>query len=233
MKRFISWTAVLGLSCLVTGLHAESKKITYFGEVEYLTYSDAFEEKENTFNEWGWNIKTSGGAGVRAGILKTTLVKGLQMGGSLGYILGPSFEGNRSDVVESLDVEGHVVGYVEIKSKVKDESNIWRLMAESKYSVPLGDRFQARLGFGIGVAMLHIEENISNELVGGPSFGSENHSLNTTKITWEIGPGIAYVSGNIGIELALTYSQMPTAINNMTFQEFDWNPLGIRLGVEF
>jgi hypothetical protein len=53
------------------------------------------------------------------------------------------------------------------------------------------------------------------------------------KLTWEVGPAIAFVTEKVGVELALTYAQMPTAKNSQTFQEFKWNPFGIRLGVEF
>ncbi|MBL8024731.1 MAG: hypothetical protein JNK54_10720 [Elusimicrobia bacterium] len=63
--------------------------------------------------------------------------------------------------------------------------------------------------------------------------GSYKTSITTTKFTWEIGPAIAYVTEKMGVELALTYSQMPSAEDMNSFQKFDWNPFGIRLGVEF
>jgi hypothetical protein len=246
MNRSYLKPGMLGLIFFAMGLHAKEKKIIYFGQVEYLTYSDAFNKNEDKFNDWVnrasedleayesvGNTKNSGGAGVRVGALAMTPVKGLQIGGSLGYIMGPEFEGKASISSYALDEFGNPAAPYTIEHSVKDESDVWRVMAESKYTVPIGEKFQARLGFGFGVASLHIEEKVSDKIVGGSTINSENHSISTTKLTWEIGPAIAYGSSSMGIELALTYSQMPTAKDSRSFQEFNWNPFAILLGVEF
>lgn len=233
MNRWKLFLGILVVGCVVRGVQAEDKMVSFFGGIEYLTYSDAFEDKEGSLNDLGLNPTTSGGVGFRAGALFQTSVKGLKVGGSLGYILGPSIEGNRSYILDSLDINGDVVGTVEVQNTKKDESDVWRAMAETKYSVPLGNRVHARLGFGLGLATLHIENNSSWKIVETGGGESTSHSLKTTKLTWEIGPAIAYVGDTIGVELALTYAQMPSAEDMNTFQKFDWNPFGIRLGVEF
>jgi opacity protein-like surface antigen len=141
--------------------------------------------------------------------------------------MGPKFE---DSTTYSYDNGGLVV--YDATEKDETESNVWRLMAEAKYSYPLGEKFQARLGLGLGLASLKVENKYYYE---DDVFGaySENNSITTTKLTWEIGPAIAFVTDQIGVELALTYSQMPSAEDMNTFEKFDWNPFGIRLGVEF
>lgn len=242
MKRWTLLSAVLAVCCSAMGLRAEEKKITYFGAIEYLTYSDAFKEAEDAKNKLADSLesfpfisdvttdkKTTAGAGVRIGALIASPVKGLQFGGSLGYILGPRFKGTVNDVDSLMTPLSPPLSE---KTQEKIESNLWRLMAESKYSVPLGEKFQARLGFAIGVANLKIKDTKTYENSEGFS-ESTSKSISTTKLTWEIGPAIAYVTKKVGVELALTYAQMPTAEDKHTFQQFKWNPFGIRLGVEF
>jgi hypothetical protein len=236
-------SAVIAVTCIASGLHAEYKKLTFFGQAEYLTYSDAFEKRENVFNDMitqdtNWvdantsltsSKKSAGGVGFRIGAMAPTPVKGLTIGGSFGYIMGPSFEGKETfayDDGTSVQTDAY---------KWKDESKLWRYLGESKYSVPLGEKLQARVGFAIGLASLKVSEKFSSDSNGDFYNGSysETHSNTTLKLTWEIGPAIAYVTDQIGVELALTYSQMPGAVDKNTFQEFNWNPFGIRLGVEF
>lgn len=258
MKRWKLLSGAVVVGCIAMGVHAEDKKVTFFGAIEYLTYSDAFEKNEKAFNdgskiataseiEWGpgdghdinnldadqtltSDTKKSDGTGFRIGALALTPVKGLKVGGSLGYVMGPSFEGN-----QTVNADNGVDSYSD-HYKWKDESNLWRVMAESKYSYPLGEKFQARLGFAIGVASVKVTEKYSNDYSDSDGFttsASSNQSMTTTKLTWEVGPAIAFVTEKVGVELALTYAQMPTAKNSQTFQEFKWNPFGIRLGVEF
>lgn len=243
MKRWKLLSVMVAVSCVAMGVRAEDKKITFFGQVEYLTYSGAFDKQQDKFNEviaddsvgldettekLSSNSDTAGGAGFRIGALAVTPVKGLKVGGSVGYILGPSFKAN-----ENYSFDDGFVAWTE-DMKWKDESHLWRFLAESKYSVPMGEKFQARLGVGLGFAILNVKDKYSSVSSGffTDSYSTED-SLTTTKFTWEIGPAIAYVTNNIGVELALTYSQMPSAENTQTFQKFDWNPFGVRLGVEF
>ncbi len=256
MKRWKLMLATAVVGSIAMGVRAEDKKIKFFGQVEYLTYSDAFEEKENAVNKrfdqfrdqlaipdevMTTKTDTSNGLGFRLGALTSSPLKGLTIGASLGYILGPSFEAKLDGTYD----DG--TDYGTVNEKWESKSNVWRLMAESKYSVPISEKFQARLGFGIGFAKLQIKDTYSRDVTGDlqggdyddPSYPlypyQTNHdkTINTTKFTWEIGPAIAFVTDQIGVELALTYSQMPSAENIETFQKFDWNPFGIRLGVEF
>ncbi|MBK8575448.1 MAG: outer membrane beta-barrel protein [Elusimicrobia bacterium] len=239
MKRWKLMLATAVVGSIAMGVRAEDKKIKFFGQIEYLTYSDAFEKLEKS-NDEGLSLAqansdysgisrdkdTASGTGFRIGALAATPMKGVSVGGSLGYIMGPEYN----------DTVGYTYddGFDSYTAKEKDEneSNLWRLMAEAKYSYPMGEKFQARLGLGLGFANLKVENKYSYEDDSRDSF-SENKSISTTKLTWEIGPAIAYVGEKIGVELALTYSQMPSAENMETFQEFDWNPFGVRLGVEF
>ncbi len=232
--------------CMAVGVRSEGNKITYFGAVEYLTYSDAFKEKEDAFNETVSQLKnsltagqtltsnteSSGGVGFRVGALANVPTKGFQIGGSLGYIIGPSFIGNINFPLETLDIYGNPVGTTQVEIEQEENSSVIRLMTESKYCHSFGKNIQVRLGVGIGIANLHLEGKSSDQ-IGSETVRSEFHSSNSIKLTWEIGPAIAYVTENLGIELALTYSQVPSAKNTETFREFDWNPFGVRLGVEF
>lgn len=243
MKRWRLFSTVLAVSCVAAGLRAEYKKLTFFGQAEYLTYSDAFEKNEEAFDKMvdadrgdlgadetlSSNKKTAGGVGFRIGALARTPIKGLTVGGSFGYIMGPSFEGKETFVFDDGS------DFQTAAFKWKDESKLWRYMAESKYSLTLGEKIQGRLGFAIGLASLKVTEKFNADYSGDFINGSftDKHSITTMKLTWEIGPAIAYVTDQIGVELALTYSHMPDAENKNTFQEFNWNPFGVRLGVEF
>lgn len=243
MKRWRLLSAVLAVSCVAPGLRAEYKKLTFFGQAEYLTYSDAFEKNEKLFNEMVGadraslsadesltsDTKSKGGVGFRIGAMAKTPVEGLTVGGSLGYIMGPRFEGK-----ENILLDDGVVTQSSTE-KWEDESKLWRYMAETKMSVPVGEKFQARIGFAIGAAALKVTEKITASESGDLANGSitSKHSISTMKLTWEIGPALAYVTDQLGVELALTYSHMPDAEDLNTFQEFKWNPFGVRLGVEF
>ncbi len=236
LGRILSTSIVVSFFAL--GLRAEYKKITFFGQAEYLTYSDAFEKAENSFNQMvnktaadtaGFgtvtsNVKTSGGAGFRIGAFAPSPLKTLMVGGSLGYVAGPSFKGEEKI---QYDDESHY------NTTSEDTAKLWRYMGETKYSVPLGNKFQARLAFALGIAALKVKHKVTVDDSDAPGPVTTDHSISTMKLSWEIGPAIAYVTDRIGVELALTYAQMPSAENSNTFKQFDWNPFGVRLGVEF
>ncbi len=175
------------------------------------------------------NVASSALKSSSRSALALTPVKGLKVGGSLGYIMGPSFEGK-----ETIVFNDGVATQTDVY-KWKDESKLWRYMAESKYSLPLGEKIQGRLGFAIGLASLKVTEKFNWDSSGdsGNDSSTNKQSITTMKLTWEIGPAIAYVTDQLGVELALTYSHMPEAENKNTFQEFNWTPFGVRLGVEF
>lgn len=236
MNRWKLLLAAAVVGSVAMGVRAEDKKVTFFGQVEFLTYSDAFEKAEEHWDkvialdtegvdDFGGSIssdkKTEGGIGVRLGALLATPVKGVSVGGSLGFINGPSFEGN-----EVLDGDTY-------SDKIK--SQVIRALVESKYSLPMGKNFQARLGLGLGLAQVEVEHDFVN---GGnvqehPDYSvSGGSTARYTKMTWEVGPAIAFVSEKVGVELAVTYSQIPS-VKSDQFQEFKWNPIGVRLGVEF
>ena len=234
------FSATCVISSATMAIHAEERRVHYFGQIEYLTYSDAFKKVENNWDSWmaviGGTLdpgdslssdkKTTGGAGGRLGALVTTPIKGFSLGGSLGFIKGPSFEANRT-VLRTVPA-----GFSE-KENLKFESTVVRGLIESKYDVPLGEKFHARVGLGIGLAQV---ENTSHYSYESSHFAPESGdtSMHTTKFTWEVGPAIAYVTKTVGVELAVTYSQMPKlGPTNVWSNEFRWNPFGIRLGVEF
>ena len=226
------------VSFFALGLRAENKKITVFGQAEYLTYSDAYQKAENSFNQGvdkdradtagsgtvTSNVKTTGGAGFRIGAFAPSPLKTLMVGGSLGYVVGPSFKGEEKI---HYDDGSHY------NTTSEDTAKLLRYMGETKYSVPLGDRFQARLTFALGLAALKVKYKATVDDSDAAAPVTTEHSINTMKLSWEIGPAIAYATDRIGVELALTYAQMPSAENSNTFKQFDWNPFGIRLGVEF
>lgn len=243
MKRWRLLSAVMAVSCVATGVRAEYKKLTFFGQAEYLTYSDAFEKNEALFKELvdadraslgvseslTSNTKTAGGVGFRIGAMARTPFEGLTVGGSLGYIMGPRFEGKENILFDDgVNTQSSI-------EKWEDESKLWRYMGETKMSLPVGEKLQVRVGFAMGVAALKVTEKVTVDEAGDFVTGSatSKHSISTMKLTWEIGPAIAYVTDQIGVELALTYSHMPGAEDLNTFQEFKWSPFGVRLGVEF
>lgn len=100
MKRWKLMLATAVVGSIAMGVRAEDKKIKFFGQIEYLTYSDAFEKLEkfndevmsdmqsdSNFSAITRNTETNGGTGFRIGALAATPVKGMSVGGSLGYIL--------------------------------------------------------------------------------------------------------------------------------------------------
>lgn len=241
MKQSRILSTAIAVMCVATGLRAENKKITFFSQAEYLTYSGAFEKSEDAFNkdvsgdrtdnlgmaEVTSNNKTAAGAGFRIGVFAPSPLKNIRVGGSFGYIMGPSFTGKENV---------HYNSGVNDAVKVEDTSHILRYMGETRVNYPLGEKFQARLSFALGFAALKVSEKVSLSESGGgaePYSSTDKHSINTIKLSWEIGPAIAYVTDQVGVELALTYAQMPSAQDMNTFQEFKWNPIGVRLGVEF
>ncbi len=242
MKRWKMMLVGAVVGSVAMSVCAEEKKFKFFGQIEYLTYSDAFDENEKLFNDEVNELAdttgtdaflsaasdTNDGVGIRVGILVPSRVKDLSVGCSVGYIKGPKFDGNYL-----YEYDDGSFAYVD-NTKYESMSNLWRVMAESKYHIPLGEQFQARLGIGLGLATLKVEDDYSYVMTGDwDASGSYKTSITTTKFTWEIGPAIAYVTEKMGVELALTYSQMPSAEDMNSFQKFDWNPFGIRLGVEF
>ena len=51
MKRLVIMCSLL-VSVVAVTLRAEDRRVHYFGQLEYLTYSDAFEDNERYFTDY-------------------------------------------------------------------------------------------------------------------------------------------------------------------------------------
>jgi hypothetical protein len=66
MNRWKLFLGILVVGCVVRGVQAEDKMVSFFGGIEYLTYSDAFEDKEGSLIDLGFNPTTPIGFWDRA-----------------------------------------------------------------------------------------------------------------------------------------------------------------------
>ncbi|MBK8574588.1 MAG: hypothetical protein IPN90_02535 [Elusimicrobia bacterium] len=205
-------------------------KVHFFCQIETWSTADAFKEsKEATkeilndpslpFNESSVEIES--GVGGRIGFLASMEEDGYLLGGSLGYIKGPTGTFTFSDGNSPPNNE----------ARIEEKTSFIRIMAEGRKHFTLNKTVGIRLGAGLGFAIGNIEDTYTFFI--NPFRSSMSQSQSWTGLTWELTPSILFKAGETNIEFGITYASLPTLGENDDFYEFKWNPLGLHLGLGF
>lgn len=237
MSRLRVAFAVLGvLFGVLSAARAEgSPKKKFFGQMEYWSTGGAFKGNEDAMNdalefyrslgiptiESDYEVKP--GMGFRFGLLAPDRGQSIQWGGSLGYVIGPK-NSLFTFADDGLDFE-----YEELEERTK----FIRLMCEAKTRVKFSGNAGIRLGAGLGLALGEIRQvyYYENSTFGFPIQGSESKTW--TGITWELSPSLVFKAGNANVELGVAIAGFPKLSSEDAFNEFNWTPFGVRLGIEF
>lgn len=172
------------------------------------------------------SVETSGGIGFRFGAIKPTRW-GLDLGGSLGYVIGPDQE-------IKVAGRGASPGSGELSSRV--ETDFIRALAEAEKEFPLNRWMRLRLKAGLGFALgwIRAEDRASGSFVTGFGFAPEDdYSRSWSGLTWEFMPSLVFEGKTVDVEVGIGYAGFPTMKENDDFNEFEWTPAGLRLGLEF
>lgn len=212
---------------------AGERLMKIFTAVEYWTAANAYEEVEDLWNadiqlfEAGtMSSKVSAGKGLRLGVLFPTSLKDFHWGGSIGYVVGPeaTFDVFEADSTVSFDQrDAYKTRYV-------------RVLTEVRKGFPLSDRVAVRLGAGVGVGRGRIDEEFNCTPTGFGSCSDVSWSDTSVGLTYEAGPSIVYTGPIVNVELAVVYAGFPkldVATDSGIDIDATWNPIGVRLGMEF
>lgn len=233
MKR-MGWVVVSVMFALVFfggRAFAESgRTVKYFGQIEFWSTDDAFKDTKDAYISLYENPsapfnkesnKIDPGVGGRFGFLSPIGEKGFLLGGSLGYIKGPKGTFTLSD--------GYTFSANNLRQE--DETTFIRVLGEARKHFTVTEKVGLRIGLGFGLANGKIEETYSGEYFTTPFSGSASKTW--SGVTWEISPSVLFKAGDTNIELGVTYASFPTLDEDSDFFQFEWNPFGIHLGVEF
>lgn len=234
MKRGIClfWAAAL----LAVSTRADEGKLRFFVAPEYWLAGDAYDDTADLMAQ-GWMGTTggvtddiSGAAGMRAGAFYRTPVEGLDVGGSLGYVAGPTakFHTYMATPFSTWDIHDDY------------ENNFIRILPQVRQRLQVSESFDVRLNLGVGLALGSVKSDHTCVDTGAALCGSAKDSASKkfSGLTYEVGPSLSYTGRRVDIELAVTYAGYPTQkaelVNGVSYiPEFKWTPLGVRLGVEF
>jgi hypothetical protein len=207
----------------------------FFGGVEYWDKANAFKSVEDAWRESfeDYDIGTlssrrSGGLGVRAGVFLQAPGRGLDWGASLGAIQGP--EGKFSIYTE--DLPPSPATWTETDNY---KTKFVRALLHVRKRFQVSERVDVRLGGGIGVAHGRTENEYTCSSTGmGGCDSYDAVSEDFLNLTYEVGPGIAFTGEKVDVDFSILYAsfpRLPQADNSLP--AFKWNPIGVRLGVEF
>ena len=222
MKRAAGLAALL----LLAGAAQAAGRPVIFTQIEYWLEDDAFEKDEEGIDQVKAlgadkaEIDISGGVGGRFGVFIQTAREGLEWGGSLGYIKGPEADVSIFNAAPAGTVEANA------------ETSFWRLLLELRQRARVRDGLEVRLRGGLGVARGEIEASgTSTGIFFLP--GPDTVKNDWTGFTWEITPSIAFVGERMALDIGIALAGFPKMKENDDFNEFEWMPIGFRVGLEF
>jgi len=170
-----------------------------------------------------------GGIGMRAGVLFPTQEKSECLGGSVGFVLGPSGRVSASDGLSpSLD-----------NYSLESKTQFIRVMLEGRKQFDLSPKVAFRLGAALGLAHGKTTE-VYREVSSG--LGLKHEVFNTRSgFSYEIATSMLFSLGRNKIELGIAYDGFPEI---RSFKDsilwpteyrksYRWNPFSLRIGMEF
>ena len=246
MKRFLLmvWVvlAVAGVRP-AAALDYDGGKVRFFTGLEYWTAGGAY---KNTKDDWQSSVNDAnnagggssgsmsssitGGPGVRAGAFFKTPLKGLELGGSLGYVAGPHSK-------FTVDTGDSISGFHETDEYT---THFVRAMVQGQQRFPVSEKVDVRVGDGIGFASGHLQDDYHcTGMKDGACFADENVSNNFSGLSYEVGPSVAYTGQMVNVEFGIVYAGFPKMKEftiedgNFNVLSLKWHPFGVRLGMEF
>ena len=170
-----------------------------------------------------------GGMGIRAGVLFPTQAKGEYLGGTVGFVMGPSGRVSATDGFRpSHD-----------NYSLESKTQFIRVMLEGRKQFDLSQEVAFRLGAGLGLAHSKTTE-VYREVLSGS--GNHHEVFNTRSgFSYEIATSILFSVWRNKIELGIAYDGFPEI---RSFKDsilwpteyrksYRWNPISLRIGMEF
>ncbi|HRY30609.1 MAG TPA: hypothetical protein P5079_11315 [Elusimicrobiota bacterium] len=210
-----------------------------FGQIDYWLKDSAFEEEEKALKDvtgelivLGYdassaNYSISNGLGIRGGLLFPVGDGTFHIGGSVGYIWGPTWES---------ETNGYSWSYGNGRSEREDTVNYLRFLLEAKKAIPLNNDVDFVFRGGLGLASGRMETTITNSGTFVTALGastSSSQSETWSGFTWEFLPSLLIKGNGVNIEFGVGFAQFPTLKETEDFYEFEWAPIGFRAAVEF
>jgi hypothetical protein len=224
-KTYLACMAILASlfgSALVNA--AQEPRVRGFGQIDYFLKDSAYKEIENVLkkdmeSDESFKSDVSAAIGVRVGAFLPTSVKGLEWGGSLGYLKGPAGKFTRGNNTEYFH-DNYKTTFI-------------RVLFEAQQRIPVSGAFEIRARAGLGLAKGKLK-NDYYETDGSSGF-SQSNTKSWTGLSWEVGPSVAYVGERVNVDFGVVLAGFPTMKkdNSKALSEFKWTPMGIRLAVEF
>jgi len=209
-----------------------------FWQVDFWTGNDAFEEDEEAARRFSasllsigydaaqGSVQNSGGLGLRFGLLFPTMT-GWDIGGSAGYVAGPT----QDVTVIALSRAAGDGMLVE-----EAETDFYRFLFEAQKEVPLSRWVGLRLRGGAGWAAgkMRVRDQYTGTFVSLLGYPASAEYVNGWGgFTWEVMPSFVFRGNWANFEVGLGWAGFPKMEETDDLNEFAWNPLGFRLGLEF
>jgi hypothetical protein len=159
------------------------------------------------------SVNSAGAYGGRIGLLYD-VNDNFSAGISGGYIYGPSITQSASGAI----CVGSVCGMESESGHI--HADAWRILAEFRPTFPIDQDWKAILGWGAGIAIMHINEDA---LSNGPSYQSSSGSANFSGFTYEVSPMLSYKSLGVGAR----YAVFPSFSGSSEVLPFKWQTWGV------
>ncbi|MBI4396439.1 MAG: hypothetical protein HY548_05045 [Elusimicrobia bacterium] len=165
------------------------------------------------------------GQGFRLGFLFPMTDRGMEYGWSLDYTKGPGLE---QRIVRRL-------------SSFSSATDTWtygtsfiRLLNETQKRIGRGKRVELRLRGAVGLASASITEDYN--YTGTGSLASSRSKMNESRwlaFSGEASASLGFTLRGMAIDAGVVYGVFPKRSKDTDFPEFNWTPMGFRLGAHF
>lgn len=176
--------------------------------------------KEQAASNSGYSVSSTGGFGIRAGLLRPLESwKRTYVGGSIGYLVGPK--------IKSTIYDNNTPGTFGVESR----EYYYRALAEGVHLIPVASHVGLKLGAGLGVA--RATTNQTPFFTGGLTGDTSKHSHTNFGFTYEISPAVVLDLQATILELGIRYMYFPTIKETAETASVEWTTFGFYVGLGF
>jgi len=208
--------------------------------------SDAFENGANdlvsAINGLGipglisGETKETGGAGLTAGLTfpkKNDYEFGFQTGFGLGPIITQDYKNGSFVWLPTGQSFGRG------QSRVTTSSTYMKFLFEGAKLYSLSKNVKLRLCAKAGLAKININQKLETTGSAGSLISLLNLDIHNEEnesasgAAWEISPSLILPFGSTELEAGLKYAHYPTKSQSDQIYKYDWNPVGLFIGMRF
>lgn len=177
------------------------------------------------YDSISYSLSSSGGTGTRLGALHR-LDSRTEIGGSLGYVLGPTMNSDFRAYSAPVSLGGLGNGGQTVNRSVA----YGRILLETRIHLLESRRWGMSLGSGWGLGLGHVDQSCSSSGSLDCTSGPTSSSKTWAGFAWEVGPVFIRHLKKIDMEFGARYAGFPRYKGSDNIASIRWESFGFFMG---